>query len=89
MKRDIPAVVNRIVRDLFLEDIAVYETRTSAEVRGDLASSHYEHHVYRKADVAPAKIAAVSGQIATQPFSPFSAQRSTSQTPLSRIAWRE
>ncbi|WP_321897162.1 NAD(P)-binding domain-containing protein [Burkholderia cepacia] len=50
MKRDIPAVVSRISRDLFIEDLNAHEARMSQDVPADFDASLYEHSVYRQRD---------------------------------------
>ncbi|MFM0660845.1 SidA/IucD/PvdA family monooxygenase [Paraburkholderia sediminicola] len=54
MKRDIPAVVQRISRDLFLADLDAHETRIHGDIAADFDESVYAHSVWQrdKVDVA-------------------------------------
>jgi cation diffusion facilitator CzcD-associated flavoprotein CzcO len=54
MKRDIPAVVQRISRDLFLADLPAHEARINGDIAADFDVSFYAHSVWQhdKADVA-------------------------------------
>ncbi|MFM0741820.1 SidA/IucD/PvdA family monooxygenase [Paraburkholderia xenovorans] len=54
MKRDIPAVVQRISRELFLDDLAAHEARIHADIAADFDESIYAHSVWQRtnADVA-------------------------------------
>jgi hypothetical protein len=54
MKRDIPAVVQRISRDLFLADLSAHEARINSDVVADFDASIYAHSIWQhdKADVA-------------------------------------
>lgn len=49
MKRDIPAVVRRISRDLFLADIAQHTERLAADIPADFTLADYEARVWRGA----------------------------------------
>jgi len=49
MKRDIPAVVRRISRDLFLEDLEAHEARMGGDVPADFDEAAYADRVYRQA----------------------------------------
>jgi cation diffusion facilitator CzcD-associated flavoprotein CzcO len=53
MKRDIPAVVSRISRDLFLADIDRHEARLNGDVPPDFNETLYAHSVWQgeKADI--------------------------------------
>ncbi|PXW28470.1 flavin-containing monooxygenase [Paraburkholderia caballeronis] len=46
MKRDIPAVVRRISRDLFLADLDAHEARMRADVPADFDASSYAHRLW-------------------------------------------
>ena len=46
MKRDIPAVVRRISRDLFLADLDAHEARMCADVPADFDASSYAHRLW-------------------------------------------
>lgn len=48
MKRDIPSVVRRISRDLFLADLASHEARLAAPVPGDFDESAYASSVWQR-----------------------------------------
>ncbi|MEW6344332.1 MAG: NAD(P)-binding domain-containing protein [Paraburkholderia sp.] len=54
MRRDIPAVVQRISRDLFLADLDAHVARMNGEVRADFEASLYANRVWQRdrADVA-------------------------------------
>lgn len=54
MKRDIPAVVSRISRDLFLADLDRHEARLNGDVPPDFSETLYAHSVWQgeKADIA-------------------------------------
>jgi hypothetical protein len=54
MKRDIPAVVQRISRDLFLADLDAHEARISDDIAADFDESIYARNVWQrdKADTA-------------------------------------
>jgi cation diffusion facilitator CzcD-associated flavoprotein CzcO len=54
MKRDIPAVVQRISRDLFLADLPAHEARINDDIAADFDASLYAQNVWQrdKADVA-------------------------------------
>jgi hypothetical protein len=54
MKRDIPAVVQRISRDLFLADLHAHEASINGDIAADFDASLYAHSVWQrdKADVA-------------------------------------
>lgn len=54
MKRDIPAVVSRISRDLFLADLAHHEERLNGDVPADFDATLYARSVWQneKADAA-------------------------------------
>jgi hypothetical protein len=47
MKRDIPAIVRRISRDLFIDDLDAHEARIDADVAPEFDESHYAHRVWR------------------------------------------
>ncbi|MDN7183332.1 NAD(P)/FAD-dependent oxidoreductase [Caballeronia sp. SEWSISQ10-4 2] len=47
MKRDIPAVVNRISRDLFLADLDRHEQRLNADVPPDFDATLYGHRLWQ------------------------------------------
>jgi cation diffusion facilitator CzcD-associated flavoprotein CzcO len=53
MKRDIPSVVSRISRDLFLADLDRHEARLNGEVPADFNETLYAHSVWQgeKADI--------------------------------------
>jgi FAD-dependent urate hydroxylase len=47
MKRDIPAVVSRISRDVFLADLAHHEKRMGGDVPPDFSAELYAQHVWQ------------------------------------------
>jgi hypothetical protein len=48
MKRDIPAVVRRISRDLFLADLESHALRLAADVPADFDESAYASTVWQR-----------------------------------------
>ncbi|ABE36039.1 pyridine nucleotide-disulfide oxidoreductase family protein [Paraburkholderia xenovorans LB400] len=54
MKRDIPAVVQRISRDLFLADLHAHEARINGDIAADFDASIYAGSIWQrdKADIA-------------------------------------
>lgn len=48
MKRDIPAVVQRISRDLFLADLGAHEARIHGDISADFDESIYAERVWRR-----------------------------------------
>ena len=48
MKRDIPAVVQRISRDLFLADLDSHEARIHGDIAADFDDSVYAQSVWQR-----------------------------------------